>query len=818
MQRIYINDDWRFTSKFNEALLDDTYEVANLAQVRLPHACQELPFHYFDELEYQMVSGYRKLLNVPSEWQGKRVFLTFEGVAHVCEVFLNGEKIGEHRCGYTAFTIEISQQLRYGEDNLLVVKVDSRECVNVPPFGHVIDYMTYGGIYRDVYVDVKEVDYIEDAFIRSELRDLADTPNAKMLSEVNCHIESDGEYQLQQSIRKKGEATYQLLGTQKARGGLNLLAFEVPNIALWNTENPNLYEIKTELLKLGRKQGEKAESQDDEKENVTDIHNIFFGFRKIEFKADGFYLNDKKLRLRGLNRHQSYPYVGYAMPESMQKLDADYLKYELGVNAVRTSHYPQSHYFLDRCDELGLLVFTEIPGWQHIGNDEWKNQAVENTKDMVRQYRNHTSIFIWGVRINESVDNDALYERTNAAAHELDPSRPTGGVRALKKGNLLEDVYTYNDFVHEGVNKGCEPKKNVTPDMSKAYFVSEFNGHMFPTKTYDCEEHRTEHALRHAAVLDAVAGEEDIAGCFGWCMFDYNTHKDFGSGDRICYHGVMDMFRNHKQAAAIYACQQKEQVVLEVSSSMDIGEHPASMRGNIYIYSNADSVRMYKNDRLLKEYYPKDSEYKNLENGPIVVDDFIGDALEVFEHFPKNKAEDCKKVLNAYSRYGFAKMPKSIYLIAAKLILRYGMSMSQAMDLYTRYVGNWGQTATSYRFEAMKDGKVVKTIVKEPMTSRKLDVWVDHTDMQEKNTYDVSAVRIRMLDEHSNLLNFYQGIVNLRVEGDIELIGPSAIALQGGMSGTYVKSTKAKGQGKLILEAAGLPKQEIKFTIGAENA
>lgn len=97
---------------------------------------------------------------------------------------------------------------------------------------------------------------------------------------------------------------------------------------------------------------------------------------------------------------------------------------------------------------------------------------------------------------------------------------------------------------------------------------------MFPTKPFDDEEHRTEHAIRHANVLNAVAQEPDIAGSFGWCMFDYNTHKDFGSGDRICYHGVMDMFRNPKLAAAVYSSQQEDTPVLELSSSMDIGEHP----------------------------------------------------------------------------------------------------------------------------------------------------------------------------------------------------------------------------------------------------
>ena len=128
----------------------------------------------------------------------------------------------------------------------------------------------------------------------------------------------------------------------------------------------------------------------------------------------------------------------------MQKWDADILKNELKLNAVRTSHYPQSHHFLDRCDELGLLVFTEIPGWQYIGDQEWQDQAVRNTEDMVVQYRNHPSIILWGVRINESEDDDAFYQRTNEAAHRLDPMRQTSGVRYLQKSSLLEDVYAFN--------------------------------------------------------------------------------------------------------------------------------------------------------------------------------------------------------------------------------------------------------------------------------------------------------------------------------------------------------------------------------------
>lgn len=316
------------------------------------------------------------------------------------------------------------------------------------------------------------------------------------------------------------------------------------------------------------------------------------------------------------------------MPDRPQVNDVHILKKELGVNAVRTSHYPQSQGFVDACDKEGLLVFTELPGWQHIGDDEWKDVAITSVRDMVLQYRNHPSIILWGVRINESQDDDEFYTKTNKLAHELDPTRQTGGVRCFKKMNLLEDVYTYNEFVHTGKNLGAEPKKKVTSDMNKGYLISEYNGHMYPTKMNDCEEYRLEHALRHARVIDAYYGQEDIAGGFAWCMFDYNTHKDFGSGDRICYHGVMDMYRNPKLAAAVYASQGEEQKVLEISSTMDIGEHPGGNIGTVYAFTNADSVKVYKNDDYVKEFFPDKIHFPHMPHPPIAIDDLVGELME----------------------------------------------------------------------------------------------------------------------------------------------------------------------------------------------
>lgn len=807
-ERIYINNDWKFAEQFKEEMTQPHYDDSGMQQVRLPHTCREIPFHYFDEQMYQMVCGYRKVLLIAEEWRGKVITLTLEGAAHESEVFLNGEKIGEHHCGYTAFSMDISAYVKFGEDNILAVRLDTRESSNIPPFGYVVDYMTYGGIYRDVYLEVKNKSHLADVFLWSEVS--LKQQKARLHAQVKL-AGKKASHSLCQYIRKKGEEEYRLLGEQSViKAGTDGSAEEMPEeeqlcftaagVELWNIDNPVLYEIKTQLL-LG--------------EEVEDEKVITFGFRRAVFLRSGFYLNGKRVRLRGLNRHQSYPYVGYAMPKSIQRMDADILKKELGLNAVRTSHYPQSHDFLDRCDELGLLVFTEIPGWQHIGDEAWKEQAVRNVEDMVKQYRNHTSIILWGVRINESKDDDAFYRRTNEAAHRLDPTRQTGGVRAHKKSSLLEDVYTYNDFSHDGKHKGCESKRAVTSDMEKPYLISEYNGHMYPTKSFDWEEHRAEHAIRHANVLNQVALEPDIAGSFGWCMADYNTHKDFGSGDRICYHGVLDMFRNPKLAAGIYASQQEKEPVLSLTSSMDIGEHPGGSRGDIWILTNADSVRMYKNGRLIKEYRKEDSPYKGLKHGPLLIDDFIGDAIEKNESFKPAQAKEIKNALNLTARYGLSNLPKSVYLTAVKLLTVYHMKPTQAVELYNKYIGDWGGTSTVYRFEAVKDGKVVKTMVKEPPKEVKLWAQADHQVLSEEHTYDVAAVRIRALDENGNVLSFFSEPVVLHTDGPIELIGGEIISLKGGMAGTYVKTTGETGEAALVLTNAQAGEIRLVFSVQA---
>lgn len=755
--------------------------------VRLPHTVREVPQHYADHTSYQMVCGYRKKIMLGRELAGKRLFLQFDGAAHIATVYMNGRELASHRCGYTAFRVEVTGKVNLGEENLLSVKLDTTENPDVPPFGFVIDYLTYGGLYREAWLDVRENSFLEDLYIT--------TPTLTTLN--LCAAVQNGEgCSLKVELTKGGRVLVQ--GVYPVG---EPVIMHCPNVKPWDTERPVRYTCRVCLMRDG---------------TVLDVQAVKFGFRTAEFRADGFYLNGKKTFLRGLNRHQCYPYVGYAVPERLQREDARILKEELSCVAVRTSHYPQSQYFIDECDRRGLLVLTEIPGWQHVGGEEWKVQAVENTREMVAQYRNHPSIILWGVRINESQDDDELYRRTNAVAHELDPSRATSGVRNFEKSSLLEDVYSFNDFSHTGSNSGCKPKKSVTPDGTKALVITEHNGHMFPTKPYDTWQRRQEQALRHARVQEDAAAGGGHAGCFGWCMFDYPTHKDFGSGDRVCYHGVMDAFRNPKLAAALYASQGEGRPVLEIGSSLDIGDYPGGMIGDIYVFTNADSVSLYKNGSFVAKL--SKGEWKGLPHGPMAADDTIGCLLETQEGFGKKKAELLHDCLLAVQKKGLAGLNPADMAKLGYAMVKYGLKYSDAVALYGRYVGNWGGEATVWRMDAEKDGAVVASRTCCHSAKLHLEAVASHTDLSEGDTYDMAAVRIRILDEYGNLASYAQLPVQFRLEGAAELVGPTVAVAEGGMTGTYLKTVGRGGKAMLTITTAQTGPVTIAFTVDCPEA
>ena len=774
-----INNDWEYIDQWSDAfIIDGSADKI----VRLPHTVQELPLHYANAESYQKVVGYRKKLTFDSSLKDRRYFIRFDGSAHETTVYFNGKELYVHSCGYTAFIVELTDNILFDQENVLTVKVDSREGLNTPPFGFVIDYLTYGGIYRDVWLYDKPAYFIKDVFVTTNTLDT-----------VSVSIQTDGLVPIDSYQVKILDSMGEIIAQQAVSINKHQVQIPVKNIHAWTAESPTLYRC---IVELG-----------------DDTFATNFGFRTIRFDQNNLYINDQKVFLRGLNRHQCYPYIGYAAVDSLQEEDVRILKEELHVNAVRTSHYPQSQSFIDACDRYGLYVFTEIPGWQHIGDQTWKQQAIRNTEDMVLQYRNHPSIILWGVRINESLDDDELYAKTNAVARALDPSRPTAGVRYLTKSHLLEDIYTFNDFSHHGDNKGVLSKSEVMVDTHHPLIISEANGHMFPTKSFDTQARRQEHALRHARVFSDAMSDGQHTGVFQWCMFDYATHKDFGSGDRICYHGVMDSFRNPKLAASVYASQQDEEPILAISTSMDIGDYNAGNLPDFYAFTNADEVRLYKNDQFVSTF--SHSAYSGLKHGPIRIDDTIGKLLETNEHFSKEKAADIRKCLLASKKYG-SNLPLRYRLLYAKMMFQYKLSYSDGVTLFGKYVSGWGSDSITWRFDAIKNGKVVKSIIKRPSTKLHLSYQVSRTSLVEGSCYDMSAIRIQVKDEYHNLASYAQLPLNLITTGPIEIVGPNTVVTEGGMTGTYIKTTGEEGEAVLTISTPDCSAITIYFTISKE--
>ena len=757
-----INNHWYFTPDFKESYITaQEIDLNVFKEVRLPHTNVELPYNYFDDKSFQRISCYKKILNIPKEYKGKAIYIDFEGVMAYAEVYLNGIKLGEHKGGYTPFTIDLSGAVKFGKDNILTVVVDSTEREDIPPFGGVIDYLTFGGIYREVHLRITENINIENVFVKT-----FDILQEEKRIEIDLSlIKKDNKNDVIQAICVLRDKEKEIGNVSKefSEDFTTISMDHLQDIQLWDINHPYLYELEVKILKNDKE---------------FDSYTTRIGFREAFFKSDGFYLNGKKIKLMGLNRHQSYPYVGYAMPKRAQQKDADILKYELGLNIVRTSHYPQSRHFLDRCDEIGLLVFEEIPGWQHIGDAIWQEQVLEDVKGMILRDCNHPSIILWGVRINESQDNHDLYVKTNALARKLDPTRQTGGVRFLVHSELLEDVYTINDFVHDGGYRKYlakniknfatydqpmkeidgekvilrEPKMVTGLDHYVPYLVTEYNGHMYPTKRYDQEERAMEHALRHARVQNASHLNEHISGAIGWCAFDYNTHADFGSGDKICYHGVMDMFRIPKFAAYAYKSQKdvKEEVVLEPVTYWSRGERSIGGVIPLVIFTNCDYIDFYYGEEYKGRFYPDKEKFAGLPHPPVIVDELTG---------------------------------------------------------------YWGMKWEDARFIGYVEEKEVihKKYTRNPIPTE-LEVAADDTILC-AGDMDVTRVVVKALDQYGNIMPFLTDGIYVEVTGNGELIGPKYLSLIGGSIAFWVRTTGEKGNIHIKVCSERFKEKQIEISV-----
>ena len=713
-----LDRNWLYGGQAVTGCTDPVFDDSGFERVTLPHTNRTFSWHGFDDEEYQFVSIYRRHFTLPEEPKKRRVFVDFEGVMTAATVTLNGEMLGEHRGGYTPFSFEISECVRSDGGNVLAVEVDSTERADIPPFGGKLDYLTFGGIYREVSLRIVPDTFIENVFAKP-----VDVLRENRRVEVRCSLNGQKAPYAPLTLNAELRSGERILASESrevlSEGGdlvVDLLLSDIGPIELWDTENPKLYEVVARL-------------HDGSK--YTDEFVTRVGFREARFTPDGFFLNGRRLKLRGLNRHQTYPYVGAAMPARVQRRDALILKHELKCNVVRTSHYPQSAHFLDCCDETGLMVFEEIPGWQHIGDEGWKTLACRDVEAMIRRDWNHPSIVLWGVRINESQDDHDFYARTNKSARELDDSRQTGGVRYFFESELLEDVFGMNDF---------DPKF-ISPPRHPLYLNTEFVGHMFPTKRTDNVERTQEHALRHARVHDMLGADDQFAGGIGWCAFDYNTHAQFGSGDRICYHGVSDIFRIPKPAAGFYKsqCDPEEEIVLEPGFHWSIGDgSDYGGQGQGVVFSNCDRLEVYIGELLHAELKPDHERFGNLSRPPFFFSTLSGTAP-------------------------------------------------------------WRRTWDDLRLDGyIGDRKVISRTLSSKGVDQQFHVEPDDAQLI-GDGIDATRVVLRVTDEFGSPRPFATGAIELALEGPGEIVGENPFALVGGVGAVWVKTREA--QGVIVLRA-----------------
>lgn len=599
---INFNTKWLYSPADYKNAASPEFDDSGFEAVALPHANTLLAEHkdpgFAEQIEsYRFVSWYRRHFSLDKKYSGKRVFLEFEGVATVAEVYVNGKQVCTHKGAYTGFKADITDYLNEG-NNVLAVRVDSERQPDIPPEGGSVDYCLFGGIVRDVRMIITAPAYIDDVFITTPELSADSGKTDAVVSVKNCFADEKILTVTSTILDAEGN-TVAVMSDEKTVRPADTVEFraiseEISSPKLWSTDNPYLYTVRTTLS---------------DGENVIDSVVSRLGFRWFSFEDDGLYLNGEKIKIVGVNRHEQWPWIGRAVPNRQQQADADLIK-DTGFNAVRCSHYPQDPSFLERCDEIGLIVFEEAPGWQFIGGEEWQEVYKENIREMILRDRNHPSILSWGTRVNESFDCDDLYTETNRIAKELDSTRPTHGVRRMESyenSNFLENEdifcvnYTYPDF----------PRHR--PFIITEHSMDWFSGHGFPSAS---DSDALLFANSFAESVNYYFGNDLCLGGFAWSMFDYNNEVNYTDTDNLFYSGLYSIFRIPKMASYFYRSQKNP----EDGAMVYIANYRTSgSPSDVTIYSNCEEVELFAGKKSLGKIKP--DVYPNLPHPVFVFKD-----------------------------------------------------------------------------------------------------------------------------------------------------------------------------------------------------
>jgi beta-galactosidase len=547
-----LNTNWLFGGQYMAGGESLFYDDSGFAPVTLPHAVTPLSWRYWNASQWQQVWIYRRHFTggplLSTRRPGNRIIVEFDGVMVNATVVINDRPVSTHQGGYLPFSAELTGHVSPG-DNLLSVLVDAN-CLPVPPMSYgrgptTVDFFQPGGIYRDVRLRVLPQAFLSDLFVQP-----TDVLTAQRRVDVECTIDSGLPTHADGSLLVELFDGARLVATQAMPVSLDtpgvttstLRLTGLGDITLWSTDNPKLYTVQATLAFPGV---------------GTHVLSRRIGFREASFQDDGFYLNGERLQLFGLNRHQLYPYAGMAMPARVQRRDAEILKNELNCNMVRCSHYPQSPHFLDACDELGLLVWEEAPGWHNTNAAlGWQDLVVQNVRDMVKRDRSRPSVIIWGTRLNETPDLPGLWTATKQAAAQLDGSRPSSGAMAHHRvTGWNEDVFAYNDYTHDPATGAAllrPPLTGLPYLVTEAVGVDEVTSRRFSWT--DPPGQLARQAAQHGEAQSVARSEPSYSGMLAWAAFDYASPEGLDP-ELLKYAGVADSFRVPKPGAAIYQSQ-----------------------------------------------------------------------------------------------------------------------------------------------------------------------------------------------------------------------------------------------------------------------
>ena len=630
-QDILLNNDWNF--RFSHQVQKGT-EV----RVDLPHTWNAQDA-LSGKIDYKRgIGNYEKNLFIRPEWKGKRLFIRFEGVNNIADVFINRRHIGEHRGGYGAFIFEITGKVEYGKENSILVRVNNGEQLDIMPL--VGDFNFYGGIYRDVHLLITDETCISPLDYASPgvrlIQDSVSHRYAKVRAIVDLSNGSSGNQEVELNVRlldgqrvvKEGTKNVNLSGNEVMQ---QELTFEIDQPHLWNgRQDPFLYQAEVTLFRNGQ---------------MVDRVTQPLGLRFYRIDPDkGFFLNRKHLPLQGVCRHQDRSEVGNALRPQHHEEDVA-LMLEMGVNAVRLAHYPQATYFYDLMDKNGIIVWAEIPfvgpgGYNDKGFVDlpaFRANGKEQLKELIRQHYNHPSICVWGLfnELTELGDNPVEYiKELNVLAHQEDTTRPTTSAsNQMGDLNFITDAIAWNRYdgwyggTPADLGKWLDRMYKDHPEICIA--ISEYGAgasiyhqqdslvKTVPTSWWHPENWQTYY---HIENWKTISSRPYVWGSFVWNMFDFGAaHRTEGDRPGINDKGLVTFDRKVRKDAFYFykANWNREEPMLYLTGKRNTVR--TQRLQTITAFTNLSGAELFVNGKSYGKAIPDSYailEWKNVELEP----------------------------------------------------------------------------------------------------------------------------------------------------------------------------------------------------------